>query len=74
MHLREFVGASLRRVAELKRTRADHFGLFQPTVLAFWTTSDFHKSAKAYAKEMGIWYLGGPALCQLATSLGFADE
>ncbi|MFP9099020.1 restriction endonuclease [Flavobacterium sp. RHBU_24] len=67
--LREFVGASLNFGFELKRSRSEQLGVLQPTVIAFWTTSDFHSDAKKYAKDMGIWYLNGIALCQLALQL-----
>jgi len=68
--LREFVGASIKRMDELKKTRSDQFGILQPVILAFWTTSDFHQNAKDYARDLGIWYLNGIALCQLAFQLG----
>jgi restriction endonuclease Mrr len=67
--MREFIGCSIKRMEELKRTRSDSYGIFQPTVLAFWTTSDFHIEARKFAIEMGIWYLNGIALCQLALNL-----
>lgn len=72
--LRAFVGASVRRLGELKRTKSEFIGLLQPAVLAFWITSDFHSNAKRFAQEMGIWYLNGIALCQLAISLGFDEN
>jgi hypothetical protein len=67
--LRGFIGASVKRIEDLKKTRADQFGIFQPVIIAFWTTSDFHSNGKQFAKEMGIWYLGGIALSQLAIKL-----
>jgi restriction endonuclease Mrr len=67
--LREFVGASIKRMGDLKKTRNEQFGILHPTILAFWTTSDFHSNAKEYAKALGIWYLSGVALCQLAVHL-----
>jgi restriction endonuclease Mrr len=67
--LREFIGACVKRIDEFKKTRSDQYGIFQPTILAFWTTSDFHTNAKTFAKDMGIWYLNGVALCQLALQL-----
>lgn len=68
-HLREFIGCCVKRIDELKKSRPDAYGIFQPTMLAYWTTSDFHANAKKFAKEMGIWYLGGVALSQLAIQL-----
>lgn len=71
--LRAFVGACIKRIDELKKTRSEHFGILHPVILAFWTTSDFHSSARVYAKEIGIWYLNGVALCQLALQLDIAE-
>ena len=68
--LREFIGASTKIIHEFKQNRSERFGIFQPIILAFWTTSDFHSNAKSYAKKFGIWYLNGIALCQLAIELG----
>lgn len=70
VELRKFVGGSIRKIDELKRTRREQFGVLQPTILAFWTTSDFHRGARDYARDLGIWYLNGLALCQLALKLG----
>jgi restriction endonuclease Mrr len=67
--LRNFVGACLRRAYQLKRTNTQLVGSLQPIVFAFWTTSDFHPLAREYAREMGIWYLSGVALAQLALRL-----
>lgn len=72
--LREFVGACVKRIDELKRTRSDSFGILHPVILAFWTTSDFHRNAKDFAKDMGIWYLNGIALCQLALHLKIVKD
>lgn len=71
--LRGFIGASIKRVDDLKKTRSEQFGILHPTILAFWTTSDFHSNARDYAKNMGIWYLNGVALCQLALYLGLEE-
>lgn len=68
--LREFVGSAMKKVDELRRRYNDRLGVLHPVVLAFWTTSDFHPEAKKYAKEIGIWYLNGLALCKLAQSIG----
>lgn len=69
-HVREFIGSATRRAYTLKRTHASKVGSLQPIVFAFWTTSDFHPSAKECAREMGLWYLSGVALAQLAIRLG----
>jgi hypothetical protein len=39
--LREFIGASIKKIDEFKKTRPELMGIFQPVILAFWTTSDF---------------------------------
>jgi hypothetical protein len=44
--------------------------LLTPVLLAFWTTGDFSPSAKKYARDLGLWYLNGIGLAQLATRLG----
>lgn len=67
--LREFVGASIKKIDELKKSRSNTLGILHPAVLAFWTTTDFHEDAKKYARDIGIWYLNGIALCQLALKL-----
>lgn len=66
--LREFVGSSMKKIDELKKEN-NKLGILHPTILAFWTTSDFHPEAKIYARNIGIWYLNGIALCQLAKEL-----
>lgn len=68
--LRAFVGAAIKRAYKLKRMYTSQVGSLHPIVYAFWTTSDFHQSAKEFAREMGIWYLSGLALTQLAMRLG----
>jgi restriction endonuclease Mrr len=68
--LREFIGASVKKIDELKKSRSETIGIFQPIILAFWTTSDFTEGAKKYANELGIWYLNGIALCQIAMKVG----
>jgi len=68
--LRTFVGASVKKIDELKKSNPNQFGIFQPVILAYWTTSDFHTDAKSFANHMGIWYLNGIAVCQLAMNLG----
>jgi hypothetical protein len=35
-----------------------------------WTTSDFNRNAKEYARDMGMWYLNGLGLAQLAFKTG----
>ncbi len=67
--LRHFVGSAIKKVDELRRKENDKLGILHPIVLAFWTTSDFNQEAKKYAKDMGIWYLNGMALCKLARDL-----
>lgn len=71
--LREFVGATIKRVYDIKKTK-ESIGIFQPVIIAFWTTSDFHYNAIKYAKEIGLWYLNGIALSQMATKLNMQPE
>lgn len=67
--LREFIGAITNIIHDYKQSRKDKYGIYQPTILAYWTTSDFHQNAKNFARKFGIWYLNGVALCQLAIDL-----
>jgi hypothetical protein len=48
--------------------------LFTPLLLAFWTTGDFTPPAKKYARHLGIWYLNGVGLAQLATRVGLKPK
>lgn len=72
--LRAFVGSATRRSFLLRRDYPSNIGITQPMVYAFWTTSDFNRSAKDFAREMGLWYLNGVALCQLARRLGIEHK
>jgi restriction endonuclease Mrr len=66
--MRSFLGGALLKADELKRTD-DRFGLYSPVSFAFWTTSDFNKPAREFAKLAGLWRLGGLALAQLILHL-----
>lgn len=72
--LRAFIGAAMKKIDEFKKTRSEQYGILHPTMLAYWTTSDFQADAKKYANDFGIWYLNGPAICQLALQLGIDVE
>ena len=68
--LRCFVGGALRRAADPGDVVTYRRAHLAPLVFAFWTTSDYHPSAKSYARAMGLWYLNGIGLAQLAIRLG----
>ena len=68
--LRKFVGASTKKIGIIKKTKSEQIGILHPIILAYWVTSDFQKDAKIYANEIGIWYLNGIAISQLALKLG----
>ncbi|WP_161554827.1 restriction endonuclease [Ereboglobus luteus] len=68
--IREFIGGAINQADELRRKHPDRVGLLTPLLLAFWTTGDFSVSAKKYARKLGLWYLNGIGLAQLATRLG----
>lgn len=72
--LKEFIGSSLLAMYEHKKDVGKAIGIMHPIILAFWTTSDFHYIAKQYARDMGLWYLNGLALCKLATEMGVNIE
>lgn len=70
--LREFVGAATLRRHELQRE--GKCGPLAPTLLAFWTTSNFEPNAKRYARAIGLWYMDGRALANYVERLEMARE
>jgi restriction endonuclease Mrr len=72
--LRCFIGGALRRAADPGDSLTYRRAHLAPLVYAFWTTSDFHPSAKSYARAMGLWYLNGIGLAQLAIRLGVSPS
>ena len=72
--LRTFVGASVRRTSDPDDGDCFRRSILAPVAFAFWTTSDFQPSAKKFARALGLWYLNGIALAQLALRLGVAAK
>lgn len=70
VELRSFVGGALRKASDQEDSRTFRTAVLAPIVFAFWTTSDFHHLARKYARGMGLWYLNGIGLAQLAIRLG----
>jgi len=68
--MREFIGAAILRAGQLRGVNSSSAGVLTPIVYAYWTTSDFHQEARKYARAMGIWYLNGRGLTQLAQRAG----
>lgn len=68
--MREFIGGAVLRAQRIRTTAPTDAGLFTPVIYAYWTTSDFHHEARNYARDMGIWYLNGVGLTQLALRAG----
>lgn len=68
--LRGFVGAAIKRCSDPGDAATYRRAILAPLSLAFWTTSDFQPSAKRYARAVGLWYLNGTGLAQLAIRLG----
>ena len=68
--LREFVGGAILRANELRESNRFDAGVLTPVIYAYWTTSDFHYEARKYARAMGMWYLNGLGLTQLAMRAG----
>lgn len=66
--LRGFLGAAVVLADKIRREE-ERIGLFSPIIFAFWTTSDFLPSARDFAREAGIWCLGGLAIAQLTLNL-----
>lgn len=60
------LGLSTRQANQLWRS---YLALEQMRAFAFWTTSDFQPSAKKYARGVGLWYLNGLGIAQLAIRL-----
>ena len=69
--LREFVGAGVWKRHKLRLDSG--ITPLAPTILAFWTTSNFEPNAKRYAREIGIWYMDGQTLASYITKLGLGD-
>jgi len=66
--LREFVGAAtLRRHQMLKD---GNIRPLSPMLLAFWTTSEFDRNARLFARELGLWYMDGITLAAYVSQLG----
>ncbi len=66
--LRAFLGGALIKADEIKR-QEERFGLYSPTIFAFWTTSDFNMPARKFAVDSGLWCLNGLSLAQLTIKL-----
>ena len=72
--LRMFIGGAVAQADALRKQHADRFGLFTPVCLAFWATCGFNSTARRYARSMGLWYLNGVSLAQLALRLGLGEN
>lgn len=70
--VQKFVGSATEKLFEMRKTMSERVGILAPTVLAFWTTSDFNLPAKKYVRNMGIWYLNGIGVAQLADRTGLS--
>lgn len=68
--MREFIGGAILQAENIRLVNVFDAGLLSPVSFAYWTTSDFHHLAKKYARKMGIWYLNGIGLAQLAMRVG----
>ena len=66
--LRQFVGAARLHHDDL--IKRDGIGVLSPTLLAYWTTSDFDSTAKIYARDIGMWTLNGQTICDYIIKLG----
>ena len=68
--LRSFVGGAIRKASDPENALTFRREILAPLVFAFWTTSDFHPTARSYARSVGLWHLNGMGLAQLASRLG----
>ncbi len=66
--VREFVGGGILKLHEYKKSP------LTPVVYAFWTTSDFHESAKNYARKIGMWYMNGWSFAKYIQNIGIDIE
>jgi hypothetical protein len=71
--LRIFVGAAVKKRYDLLVEKKYDAKYIQPTVYAFWTTSDFHPDARIYAKAIGLWALNGICIARLMIELGIVQ-
>jgi restriction endonuclease Mrr len=69
--LRHFVGGAVHLTSDPFEAMFRR-QILAPVMYAFWTTSNFHPSARKYARDVGLWYLSGLALAQLADRVGVA--
>jgi restriction endonuclease Mrr len=67
--LRHFVGGAVHLTSDPLESMFRR-QILAPVMYAFWTTSNFHPSARKYARDVGLWYLSGLALAQLVDRLG----
>lgn len=67
--LRAYVGSSLHKTSDPDDAHCFRRNILAPVAFAFWTTSDFQPSARKFARALGLWYLNGTALAQLAIRL-----
>lgn len=71
--LRKFIGGAVREHYKKLILNQD-IKVLSPVVFAFWTNAEFHPAAIEYADNVGIWYLNGTALAQLAYAVGITDK
>jgi len=71
--LRCFVGAAMKKRYDLLVERKYNTKYMQPTIYAYWTTSDFHADAQRYAQQTGVWALSGIHIAQLVIKLGLEN-
>lgn len=68
--VREFVGAAVMRRHQL--AVEGKIGPLSPVIFAFWTTSDFDKNAKKFARESGLWFMDGLTFAYYINELGLS--
>jgi hypothetical protein len=68
--LRGFVGGAIKKAADHEDSETFRRSLLAPVSFAFWATSDFNASARQYARAVGLWYLNGVGIAQLALRIG----
>lgn len=65
--VRKFIGGALYVANSFRKT--GKLSVISPVIYAFWTTSNFHESARNYCKHMGVWYMEGNAVAEYVKKL-----
>jgi hypothetical protein len=65
--IRNLLGSAINKHHEF--VRAGTLGILTPIIMTFWTTSDFHQSARILCQTHGVWYVNGLSAARLGMAL-----